>query len=144
MFWKKKKKVEIPKQALILQTYLSGCTVLIDGRTISPAAKAGIQVFVLGMTDMLRQAENLSWEECLAIYGSILSQYKILPSQPVDAFVDSIGGFVSSNENIAKVMRMGAQSITMYVSEHDANAPIDLLSVVPFAENNQDSFQCLF
>jgi hypothetical protein len=141
MFWRKKKEAEIHKQALILQTYLAGSSVLIEGRDISPAAKAGIQVFILGMTDMLRQAENLSWDECLTIYNSILLQYNISPSQPVDKFVDLIGRLVSTNEDIAKVMRVGAQSITMYVSEKDADAPIDLLSVIPFAEENVNSFK---
>jgi hypothetical protein len=140
MFWKKKK-TKTPKQALILQTYLAGSTLLLEGRTISPAAKAGIQVFILGMADKLRQAENLNWEEFIAVYSSTLSQYKILPSRPVAKFIDHIGSLASTDVTIAEVMKMGAQSITMYVSQRDADAPTDLLNVPPIAEQFKGSFE---
>jgi hypothetical protein len=143
MFWKKKKKIEVPKQALVLQAYFAGSTVFMEGRSISPAGKSGLQVFILGMVDMLRQAENLSWEEFLEIYNFILSQHNILPRLPIEKFVDKVESLVSSDENVAKIMRVGAQSITMYMAENDANAPLDLLSVIPFAEDCQSSFDCI-
>ena len=91
MFWKKKKSGKIPKKVMLLQTYLAGSTVLIPGRERSPAARAGIQVFILGMADMLRQVESLTWEEFLEIYKTILSQHNILPAIQIEKFVNSIG-----------------------------------------------------
>ena len=59
---------------------------------------------------------------------------------PIEDFVKKIGERASSNEDVAKVMRMGAQSIQMYIGERDANAPTDLVSAAIFAEKNASSF----
>ena len=139
MFWKRK-----PKQALILKTYLIAAMPLVSQRQLSnPGAKAGLQVFILGMADMFRQAEKLSWEEFVTIYESALAEFALLPSTPVSSFIDSIGRVASKNADVEKLMRYGAQSIKMWVAEHDANAPTDLISAAMFAEKNVASFSGL-
>jgi hypothetical protein len=140
MFWKSKKTSSIPKQALILKAYLSVSMALLSKRISNPIARAGLQVFILGMTDMIRQAERLDWEQFITIYEATLSEYELLPSMPIEAFVDRVGQISSSNADVEKVMRQGALSICMYVAERDANAPIDLIGVVDFAEKNVSSF----
>ena len=139
MFWKKKTSAA-PKQALILKAYLSVSMALLSKKLSNPAARAGLQVFVLGMTDMLRQAENLGREQFIAIYDAVLSEHKLLPSMSVEEFVNRVGEVASKNSDIEKVMRQGAQSIRMYIAERDANAPTDLFGVVLFAEKNVSSF----
>ena len=67
-------------------------------------------------------------------------EHKLLPTMPVKDFVERIEERVSSNGDVAKIMRHGAQSIQMYIAEHDANAPTDLLSAAFFAEKNAGSF----
>ena len=136
----KKEDIPIPKQALILKAYLGGGMILMSEKLLNPIARAGLQVFILGMTDMLRQAESLSWEQFIAIYEATLSEYELLPSMPIKAFVDRVGQIASSNGDVEKVMRQGAQSIRMYVAERDANAPTDLIGAVIFAEKNASSF----
>lgn len=140
MFWNKKKTSPAPKQTLILKAYLSVSMALLSEKLSSPVARAGLRVFILGMTDMLRQAESLGWEQFIAIYEAILSEYKLLPSVPVEVFVQRVGEITSTNADIEKVMRQGAQSIHMYVAQHDANAPSDLFGAVLFAEKNASSF----
>ena len=106
----------------------------------NPPVRLGIQVFILGMTDMCRQAQKLSWEQFIAVYEETLLEHKLLPTMPVKDFVERIEERVSSNGDVAKVMRYGAQSIQMYIAEQDANAPTDLLSAAVFAEKNAGSF----
>ena len=140
MFWKRKKTQPTPKQALILKAYLSGSMIMLSDKLSSPAARLGLQVFILGMADMLRQVEKLSWEQFIAIYEATLSEHKLLPPMPIKNFVERIGERASSNGDVEKVMRQGAQSIQMYIAERDANAPIDLISAAHFAERNASSF----
>ena len=133
-----------PKQALILMTYLRVAMPLVSQERLSnPVVKAGLQVFILGMADMLRQVERLSWEEFATIYESALSEFALLPSTPVSSIIDSIGRVALKNADVEKVMRYGAQSIKMYVGERDANAPMDLISAAMFAQNNVASFSDL-
>jgi hypothetical protein len=139
MFWKKKKS-PIPKQALALKAYLSVSMLMLSEKLTITVARTGLQVFILGMTDMLRQAESLSMEQFVTIYESTLSEYKLLPSMPVRSFINKVGEIASSNTDVAKVMRMGAQSMQMYVVERDANAPSDLFGAVIFAEKNPSGF----
>ena len=140
MFWRRKKTPPTPKQALILKAYLSGSMIILSDKLSNPAVRLGLQVFILGMTDMLRQVENLSWEQFIAIYEATLSEHKLLPSMPVKIFVERIGERASSNGDVEKVMGQGAQSIQMYIAEHDAEAPIDLIGATDFAEKNASSF----
>ena len=140
MFWKRKKATPAPKQALILKAYLAVSMALLSDKLSDPVARAGLQVFVLGMTDMLRQAESLDWEQFNAIYETTLSENELLPSIPIEAFVQKVGKLASTNSDIEKVMRQGAKSIKMYVVERDANAPTDLIGAVLFAEKNASSF----
>ena len=140
MVWKIKETSPTPKQALFLETYLSGSMIMLSDKLSNPAVRLGLQVFILGMTDMLRQTEKLSWEQFIAIYEATLSEHKLLPSMPIEDFVKRIGERASSNEDVAKVMRVGAQSIQMYIGERDANAPTDLMSAAIFAEKNASSF----
>ena len=129
-----------PKQALILKSYLNSSMIMLSEELKNPAVRLGLQVFILGMTDMLRQVEELSWEQFIAIYEATLSEHKLLPSMPVANFVERIGEKASSNEDIEMVMRQGAQSIQMYITENDAQAPIDLIGAAHFAEKNASSF----
>ena len=140
MLSRRKKTSSTPKQALILKTYLGGSMMMLSDKLSIPTARLGLQVFILGMTDMLRQTEKLSWDQFIAIYEATLSEHKLPPSMPIEDFVKKIGERASSNEDVAKVMRMGAQSIQMYIGERDANAPTDLVSAAIFAEKNASSF----
>lgn len=89
---------------------------------------------------MLRQAEQLEWEEFVSVYQTVLDEYKILPSTSVEDFVNKVGNLVAQNEDLERVMRQGAQSISMYITEKDANSPMDLLMAIHFVENNEQSF----
>ena len=135
-----KKTPEISKKAQILNVYLTGGMMLLSEKLSDPTSRAGLQVFILGMADMLRQAEKLSWEDFVAIYSSVLDEHNILPETPVEEFINKIGGIASTNDEVSRVMKQGAQSISMYVAEKDANAPTDLLGAVLFAEKNKSSF----
>ena len=140
MFWKRKKTPPTPKQAFILKAYLGGSMIMLSDRLSNPAVRLGLQVFILGMTDMLRQVEKLSWEQFIVIYEATLSEHKLLPSMPIKNFVEGIGERASSNGDVEKVMRQGAQSIQMYIAERDGKAPIDLIGAAHFAEKNASSF----
>jgi hypothetical protein len=143
MFWRKKNQPETPKQAQILKAYLSSSLPLVLGKCSDPCVKAGVQVFILGMADMFRQSERLDWSQFIAVYTTSLSDYGLLPSKGIEAFIQEVGDVASRNEDVAKLMRYGAQSIRMYVVERDANAPTDLLSVALFAEKNGSSFKSI-
>lgn len=146
MFWKKRSKQQnhqVPKQALVLNAYLAGAVVLISGKLGAPAARAGAQVFILGMADMLRQSENLPWDDFVAIYNSALDVHELLPVIPVDEFIKVVGEAVASERKIAQIMEEGARSIGMFVGEKDAQAPIDLSRAVLFAESNEPVFAAI-
>ena len=130
----------LPKQTAIVQAYLSTSMQIVSGKSSNPAVRAGLQVFILGMTDMLRQAENLTWDQFTALYQAALSEHDLLPSAPIESLVKNIGILAEKNAHVGKLLRYGAQSIRMYVVERDANAPTDLVSVVVFAEKNASSF----
>lgn len=143
MFWRKKNIPELPQQAQILRAYLSSSLPLVLGKCSDPYVKSAVQVFILGMADMLRQAERLDHGQFVAVYAAALSDYDLLPSRDIKAFVQAVGDTASRNEDVAKLMSYGAQSIRMYVAERDADAPTDLLSVALFAEKNTSSFEDL-
>lgn len=130
----------MPQQAMLLQSYLNASMPLVSGYMQNRTAMAGLQVFILGMADMLRQAESLSWDQFIAVYEMALSEYGLLPSTPIEAFVQNVGSVAASSPEVEKVMKYGAQSIRMYISEHDANASADLVSAAVFAERNASSF----
>ena len=138
MFWRKKK---IPKQAQILQAYLLGSMPLISSQLGNDAIKAGVRIFILGMADMLRQAEQLSWEQFVSICHEVFKAHKILPSTSTEVYLENIQQDVAKNEDLAKLMRVGAQSIQMFVVERDAQAPTDLVSVPLFVKKNESSFR---
>jgi hypothetical protein len=79
--------------------------------------KTWLQVHILGMTDMLRQAENLSWDQFSAIYEATLLEHNLLPSMPIEDFANGIGERASNNEDVAKVMRVGAESLQRALSD---------------------------
>lgn len=140
MFWRKKRPAEIPKQAIVLKTYLATVMPLVAQKLSNPPARGGARVFILGMADMLRQTENLTWDQFVAVYEFNLAEAKLLPSETVGDFVSGVGQTASTSQDVAKLMRHGAQSISMYVGERDANAPTDLISAVMYAEKNASSF----
>ena len=70
----------------------------------------------------------------------MFADYKLLPAVPIENFIDHVGEVVATNDDVAKVMRIGAQSIQMFVGEQDAQSPMDLLSVPQFVEKNRASF----
>lgn len=140
MFWKKKKETNNSKHVLLIETHLSGAMPLIKGKLANPSTRIAVQVFILGMADMLRQAEKLSWDEYIAICTSLFQNHNLIPPMGVEDFIEKVAQKVGTNEEVAKIMRYGAQSIEMYVVEKDANAPMDLLSVAVFAEKNAEKF----
>jgi len=128
------------KQVLILESYLTVSMTLLSDKLSSPPARAGIQIFILGMADMLRQVENLNWKQFISIYNDILSKYELEPSIPIEYFIEAVGNAASTNTDIEKILRLGAQSINLYITERDANAPTDILGAVVFSEKNASSF----
>jgi len=139
MFWKRKAKV--PKQTQVLRAYLLSSMPLISGQLNNDAVKAGVRVHILGMADMLRQSEHLSWEEFIVVCREIFKENGILPVTSVEEYLEKIQKDISENEDVAKVMRIGAQSIQMFVAERDAQAPMDLISVPQFVKNTESSFK---
>lgn len=140
MFWKKKTESNESKHVLLIETHLSGGMPLIMGKLANPATKIAVQIFILGMADKLRQAESLSWDEYISICESLFKNHNLTPSNGTENFIEKVAQEVSANEEVAKIMRYGAQSIEMYVVERDANAPMDLVSVAMFAEKNASKF----
>lgn len=143
MFGRKKNHPEAPKQAQLLKLYLSASMPLVLAKCSNPCVRVGVQVFILGMADMFRQAERLDWGQFVTIYSAALSEYDLLPPKGVEAFVEKVGATASNNADVAKLMRYGAQSIRMYVVERDAQAPTDLISVALFSEENAPSLKDL-
>lgn len=133
----------VPKHSQIISLYLSGSLPLVHEKLSNLCVKAGVQVFILGMTDMLRQVEGLDWSQFIATYDAILSAHGVVPPGGAEAFVQKVGSIASENKNVEKIMRQGAQSIQMYVVERDAEAPTDLISAVLFSEKNASSFEQL-
>lgn len=140
MFWKKKKETNNSMHVLLIETHLSGGMPLIKGKLTNPSTRIAVQIFILGMADMLRQADNLPWEEYISICKSLFQNHNLIPPMGVEEFIEIVSQKVGANEEVAKIMRYGAQSIEMYFVEKDANAPMDLLSVAVFAEKNADNF----
>ena len=140
MFWKKRKVANNLKHVLLIETHLSDGMPLIKSKLANPSTRIAVQIFILGMVDMLRQAENLPWEEYISICKSLFQNHNLTPPMGVEDFIENVARKVSTNEEVAKLMRYGAQSIEMYVVEKDANAPMDLLSVAVFSEKNAEKF----
>lgn len=107
----------------------------------TPAARLGAQIFVLGMVDMLRQNQGLPWDEFVSISAILFERHNLMPDTPVEQFIEVIGSRVSDSNEFALLMKDGAQSISMFVGEKDANAPIDILRAAKYAENNELSLQ---
>lgn len=140
MFWKKRKESNESKHILLIEAHLSGGMPLVKDKLANSATKYAIQIFILGMADMLRQAEDLSWDEYISICRSLFKNHDISPPNGVEGFIEKAVQEIGTNEEMAKIMRYGAQSIEMYVVEKDANAPMDLLSVAVFAEKYASKF----
>ncbi|WP_153022795.1 hypothetical protein [Rhodanobacter thiooxydans] len=116
----------VPEHAQIIDLYLTTCLPLVREKFSDPSVKAGVQVFILGMVDMLRGVEELNWGQFVGAYGAILRSNDLVPSCGAEAFVQRVGSIAASTPNIEKLMRQGAQSIQMYVAKRDADAPTDL------------------
>ena len=114
---------------------------LISAQLVNDPIKAGVRLFVLGMVDKLRQAHQFSWDEFIAICTEIFKENELLPNMPMKEFLNEIQNNVADNEDLAKIMRVSAQSIQMYVSERDAQAPMDLISVPQFVKGAESSFE---
>ncbi len=143
MFWGKKSPPQKPSHTNVLGVYLSGVMPLVIPKCSDPCTKAGIQVFILGMADKLRQTEKLDWPQFISVFSGALSRYGLIPLQGADEFARKVGASAPNNKDIEKLMRYGAQSIQMFVHERDANAPSDLISTVVFLESNGASFSHL-
>ena len=140
MFWKKRKETNVSRNILLIESHLSIGMPLVVEKLANPAAKVAVQLFILGMADMLRQAEKLSWEEYVSICRILFDNHNLQPSNGIEDFIEKVIQVVNLNEEVARMMRYGAQSIETYVVEKDTNAPMDLLSVAMFAENNESKF----
>ncbi len=145
MFGKKRSKQrdhQLAKQALILEGYLV-CVPLIRGQLNAPAARAAAQVFILGMADMLRQTEKLSWDDFVTIYRSTLDRRGLLPKIPVDEFMRVVSDAANGDEKIEQILIDGARSLREFVVERGTSAPIDLLLAIKFAESNEEIFAAI-
>jgi len=138
MFWKKQAP-RISGPTKLLQIYLSSVP-FFSTTELNPASKAAVQVFILGMVDMLRQKEKLSSEEFLSINEESLSHVGLLPDMSIQQFVDHIGKVASSENVIEEMLAFGAQSIRMFVTESDPEAPIDVLMAIKSVETNAKPF----
>lgn len=136
MFWKKKKKSPESKHVALIDTHLSGGMPMIQDELASPATRVAVQIFILGMADMVRETESLLWDEYVLMCENIFENHDIAPSEGAKKFIEKVARAVGEKEEVAKLLRFGTQSIEMYVSEGDANAPTDLLSIPIFAQNN--------
>jgi len=136
MFWRKKDKVEAPKQIAIIRAYLSASFPLVRGKVANPSVRVAVQVFVLGMADMMRQAENLTYEQFVVIYSSILSEIGLSPAMGAASFIQLVGETAQRNESVRKLVAHGAQSVRCFVAQRDTDAPTDLIEAVLFGEKN--------
>lgn len=89
----------------------------------------------MGIVDQLAQRQQLTSKQFTDRYTEVLIAIDLLPNEPVEEFVRKIERAVSDNqEEVSKLMRVGAQSIRMYLDERDAQAPTDLLQAVAFGK----------
>lgn len=135
-FFDEKEDVGESKYVLSIEAHLSAGIPLIIEKLSNPAIKFGIQIFILGMADMFRQVENLSWKEYVSICKALFKNHNLISSDKVEDFIEQIIHEVRTNHDVAKIMEYGAQSIEMYIAKNDANAPMDILSVAKFAEKH--------
>ena len=140
MIWKKKKDPPITDYIFLLKNYVTSSTIMMSNKLSNPVVRAGIQVHILGMTGMLKQAEHLNWDDFLSVYKTILIEFNLLPTVSISDFVNTVGQIASNNQDIEKIMRLGGQSMQRYIAKRDTNAPTDLLSVVFFSEKNSSRF----
>jgi len=131
---------ESPDRGEILRFYLAAVLPLVSQQFQVPHVRVAAQVFILGMADMLRQAEDVAWDQFIDIYESTLRYYSLLPESGAEAFVRDVGEAATQRQEIGQLMHQGAQSIMMYVSERDANAPNDLLGVPLYAQKYASAF----
>lgn len=127
----------------ILRNYLATSLPLVSQQFQAPCVRVAAQVFILGMADMLRQAGEIDWDRFIDIYENTLRYYSLLPEGGTKTFVREVGELAARSQEVGQLMRRGAQSITMYVSEHDANAPDDLLGVPLYAKKHASAFTAL-
>ena len=123
--------------------YLLGADPLIWGKRSSTFARVGAQIFILGMADMERSVESLSFDEFVANYGSLLAKHDLSPSVPISEFADAVAQAASENAEVANLMREGAMSIKSYIIEKNAEAVGDLARAVHYAEMNKPVFESL-
>lgn len=131
---------ELPKSVTFLYTYLACGTVTISLESLSKVERSALQVFILGMTDMLRQTEDLSWSQFIDLYKDLLTKYKLSPSTPIENFIGKIENSTSKNKDVEAILKEGAESIRRFLVERDAEAPIDLMRAKLFASKNPSSF----
>ena len=140
MFWRKNSKSNESKEIQLIEAHLSVGMRLIQEKLTNSAIKSAVQIFILGMADKLRQAGNLPWEEYVSICQSLFAKHDIVPPNGVEAFIEKVAEIVGTNEEVARIMRYGAQSIEMYVLKNDADAWMDIVSVTVFAKENENEF----
>jgi len=111
MFWKRKKETNASKHILLIEAHLSGGMPLVVDKLANTATKTAIQIFILGMVDMLRQAENLSWDEYVSICRTLFDNHNLPPSNGIEGFIEKVIQIVSTNEDVARIMRYGEKML---------------------------------
>lgn len=126
-----------------IDMYLLGADPLIWGKRGSALARLGVQIFILGMADMQRNAEGHSYAEFVANYALLLERHDLSPAVPIPEFVAAIGEAAKERPEVANLMSEGAMSIKSYIVERDAGAVDDLARAVQYAEMNKPAFEAL-
>jgi hypothetical protein len=95
-----------------------------------PEEVTAIRLFLLGVTDFVRQANELSNEDFIALYSLALNKLNVLPSYPVGQYIEFISSKINANETASEIVWEGAESISSYVTNDHGKEALDLLATL--------------
>jgi|TARA_B110001450_G_C17271678_1_gene339759 hypothetical protein len=117
----------------ILESYLASVGAILSQfhpDPMLPVEATATRLFLMGVTDFLRQANNISNQDFIKLYSMALEELNVLPSYPVEKYMDFISNQINSNETVNEIVREGAESIFWYVKNDHGKEVLDLLSTL--------------
>lgn len=107
-----------------------------QGSIDDPGVQTACRLFMLGVVDMISQANHLDSSQFLALLQAALAEHQLTPQSSIESFVELAGQAARKFDVVDQIIREGANSIRDYVTNRHADASADLLRVAIHAEKN--------
>jgi len=118
---------------LIIEIYLKSVADLL--RTLHPepfssAEVSLIRLFLLGVTDFVRQANKLKNQEFFELYSLALDNFNISRPDSTAELIDFLHEQIKASKTLSEIVRIGAGSVFSYTANNDDNSAFDLLKLL--------------